>query len=83
MTTVGAGICQFDNTTSPATESPASVKNINEIRVMSFPYPLSHFGPLILASVLATLVLVHALLADSNRNCFHPKDERLETAIRC
>ncbi|MGB2204918.1 MAG: hypothetical protein ACPH5M_01035, partial [Candidatus Puniceispirillaceae bacterium] len=51
MTTVGAGICQFDNTTSPATESPASVKNINEIRVMSFPYPLSHFGPLILASV--------------------------------
>ena len=51
MTTVGEGICQFDNTTRPAAESPASIKNIIEIRVMSFPYPLSHFGPLILASV--------------------------------
>ena len=51
MTMVGEGICQFDNTTRPAAESPASIKNIIEIRVMSFPYPLSHFGPLILASV--------------------------------
>ena len=51
MTTVGEGICQIDNTTSPAAESPASIKNIIEIRVMSFPYPRSHFGPLILASV--------------------------------
>ena len=52
MTTVGEGICQFDNTTRPAAESPANIKNIIKIRVMSFPYLLSHFGPLILASVL-------------------------------
>jgi hypothetical protein len=51
METVGAGICQFDNTTRPAVESPASIKNTIEIRVMSFPYPLSHFGPLMLTSV--------------------------------
>ena len=51
MATVGEGICQFDNTTKPTAKSPASIKNIIEIRVMSFPYPLSHFGPLILASV--------------------------------
>jgi len=51
MATVGEGICQFDNTTRLAAESTASIKNIIEIRVMSFPYPLSHFGPLILASV--------------------------------
>ena len=51
MATVGAGIRQFDNTTRPAAESPASIKNIIEIRVMSFLYPLSHLGPLILASV--------------------------------
>jgi hypothetical protein len=91
MTTVGEGICQFDNTTRPAAESPANIKNIIEIRVMSFPYPLNHCGPLILASVfglsfwpqfLATLVLTHAILADSNRNYFHPKDERLKTIIK-
>jgi hypothetical protein len=86
MTTVGEGICQFDNTTRPAAESPASIKTIIEIRVMSFPYPLSHFGPLILASVLASvlakLVLTHAILADSNRNFVHPKDERLKTTIK-
>jgi hypothetical protein len=51
MTTVGEGICQFDNTTRLAAENPASIKNIIEIRVMFFPYPLSHFRPLILASV--------------------------------
>ena len=51
MTTVGEGICQFDNTTRPAAKSPANIKNIIEIRVMSFPYPLNHFWPLILASV--------------------------------
>lgn len=51
MATVGAGICQFDNTTRPTAESPASIKNIIEIRVMSFLYPISHFGPLILVSV--------------------------------
>jgi hypothetical protein len=45
MATVGAGICQFDNTTRPTAESPASIKNIIEIRVMSFPYPLRHFRP--------------------------------------
>jgi hypothetical protein len=45
METVGAGICQFDNTTRPAAESPASIKNIIGIRVMSFPYPLCHFRP--------------------------------------
>ena len=45
MAMVGAGICQFDNTTRPTAESPASIKNIIEIRVMFFPYPLSHFRP--------------------------------------
>src|SRR5210317_2479559 len=45
MATVGAGICQFDNTTRQTAESPASIKNILEIRVMSFPYPLRHFRP--------------------------------------
>ena len=51
MATVGAGICQFDNTTRPTAESPASIKNIIEIRVMSLPYSLSHFSSLILASI--------------------------------
>ena len=92
MATVGAGICQFDNTTRPAAESPANIKNIIEIRVMSFPYPLNHFGPLILASVfglsfwprfLAAFVLTHAILANLNRNYFHLKDERLKTTISC
>jgi hypothetical protein len=45
MATVGAGICQFDNTIRPTAESPASSNNTIEIRVMSFPYPLSHFMP--------------------------------------
>jgi hypothetical protein len=51
MATVGAGICQFDNTTRPTAESPASIKNKIENRVMFFPYPLSHFRPLTHASV--------------------------------
>ena len=51
MATVGAGICQVDNTTRPTAESPASIKNIIEIRVMSLPYSLSHFSLLILASI--------------------------------
>jgi hypothetical protein len=41
--TVGAGICQFDNTKRPTAARPVSIKNIIEIRVMSFPYPPSHF----------------------------------------
>jgi len=62
MATVGAGICQFDNTAKPTAESPASIKNIIEIRVMSFPYPLSQFS--------AALFLTYAILADFNRNYF-------------
>ena len=51
MAMVGAGICQFDNTTRPTAKSPASIKKIIEIRVMSFSYSLSDLGPIILESV--------------------------------
>jgi hypothetical protein len=91
MATVGAGICQFDNTTRPTAKSPASIKNIIEIRVMSFPYPLSQFRPFLKPFLgrhfwpqcSATLILTHAILADVNRNDFYPKDERLKTTISC
>jgi hypothetical protein len=86
MATVGAGICQFDNTTRPTAESPASSKNIIEIRVMSFPYPFSHFTPFLRLFLgrhfwpqfFSRAFLTHAILADFNRNYFHPKDERLK-----
>jgi len=91
MATVGAGICQFDNTTRPTAESPASIKNIIEIRVMSFPYPLSHFRPFLKPFLgrhfwpkfSAALILTHAIFADFNRNDFPSKDERLKTTISC
>jgi hypothetical protein len=91
MATVGAGICQFDNTTRPTAESPASIKNIIEIRVMSFPYPLRHFGPFLKPFLgrhfspkfSAALILTHAIFADLNRNDFPSKDARLKTTISC
>jgi hypothetical protein len=91
MATVGAGICQFDNTTRPTAESPASIKNIIEIRVMSFPYPLRHFRPFLKPFLgrhfspkfSAALILTHAIFADLNRNDFPSKDARLKTTISC
>jgi hypothetical protein len=91
MATVGAGICQFDNTTRPTAESPASIKNIIEIRVMSFPYPLSQFRPCLKPFLgrhfspkfSAALILTHAIFADLNRNDFPSKDARLKTTISC
>jgi hypothetical protein len=95
MATVGAGICQFDNTTRPTAESPASIKITIEIRVMSYPYPLSHFRPFLRPFLKpffgwhfwppysATLILTHATLVDFNLNDFTPKDEKLKTSIGC
>ena len=91
MATVGAGICQFDNTTRPTVESPASSKNIIEIRVMSLPYPFGHFRLFstpfwVGASGLnfwPCSLLTHAIFADLNRNDFPSKDARLKTTIGC
>jgi len=89
MATVGAGICQFDNTTRPTAKSPASSKNIIEIRVISFPYPLSHFRPFlkpflgwhVWPQYSAALILTHPILADFNWSYFYPRDERLKITI--
>ena len=73
MATVGAGICQFDNTTRPTAESPVSIKNITEIRVMSFPYPLSHFEPLILVSIFGQAYFKPCHLSRFQSELFPPK----------